>query len=284
MPCSIFCASWSRGVPILKLHQTLTIGHSDLRSLCLSMLCLKIGCFIPTFFEIAICIRSLLSSLVFKKTTLRKDIKDPKVRSTEGTGVEDDGQSPDDDQASRQAVINLIGVDSQRCSDFAASLYNYPSAVTRIAVSILLLVSILGWLPLVVGLLAFSLSLPFNVFLSKKFAKAHVKLMKARDSRLAVVNEALVGIRQVKLSGLVREWEQKIIEQRTRELGILMRVYLLDFGLVGCWIFSPIGFSAASLAAYSMVNGSSISKCRIYDHIDIHAGGCSTFSATGTDQ
>ena len=212
--------------------------------------------FYTTFFEIAIRFRSLLASLVFKKTTVRKDIKDPKSHSIEETGAGSDGTLPDDDQASRQAVINLIGVDSQRCSDFAATVYNYPSAITRITVSISLLASILGWLPLIAGLLAFALSLPFNISLSKKFGKAHVQLMKARDARLAVVNEALMGIRQVKLSGLVREWEQKILKERNRELGILLRVYLYDFGLVGCWIFSPISFSAASLAAYSMVNGS----------------------------
>ena len=81
-------------------------------------------------------------------------------------------------------------------------------------VSMVFLLTIIGWAPLLAGLAAFSITIPPNVWsvmntrkclsilmrkrLSKNFQAQQQKLMKARDQKLAIVTEALQGIRQVR--------------------------------------------------------------------------------------
>jgi hypothetical protein len=52
--------------------------------------------------------------------------------------------------------------------------------------------------------------------------------MKERDNKMAVVTEALQGIRQIKLMASERSWHAKIIGVRERELGQQWKVFMAD--------------------------------------------------------
>ncbi|GJD02722.1 ABC transporter [Colletotrichum higginsianum] len=82
--------------------------------------------------------------------------------------------------------------------------------------------------------------------------------MKIRDQKLAVVNEALVGMRQIKFSALEPQWEKRILDMREKELGALWQVFKGDTVLFGMWITSPIALAAVSLATYAFLNGNLI--------------------------
>lgn len=79
--------------------------------------------------------------------------------------------------------------------------------------------------------------------------------MKLRDEKLAVVNEALLGMRQIKFAALEDRWEKRILAMRERELKTLWGLFVVDTGLFGCWVVSPILLAATSLAAYAILNG-----------------------------
>lgn len=53
---------------------------------------------------------------------------------------------------------------------------------------------------------------------------------------MAVVSEALQGIRQIKFSALEDRWEHKIRCVREEELGILKRVFIADTILIAVWM------------------------------------------------
>ena len=226
-------------------------------------------------------IRAMLSILVFMKSTRRKDVKGvqkakeqttedargsnvPPVNDSSGhkgevialSGVKDDDEEDEESmQKSKQSTINLVGVDSKRVSDFATYAYIFPGVAAKLVVSMTFICTLIGWKSLLVGLVTFGLSVPFNIFVSKRYNKAQGDLMKLRDQKMAVVTEALQGIRQIKFSALERQWQAKIAVKRNYELEVLWQIWVYDIGLISLWIFGPVMLSAASLTAYTLLHG-----------------------------
>ena len=226
-------------------------------------------------------IRAMLSTLVFMKSTRRKDVKGvqkadiktaedahgnniPAVNNSSSFRGEDTAPSgrKDDDkedeestQKSRQSTINLVGVDSKRVSDFATYAYIFPGVATKLVVSMTFLYTLIGWKSLLAGFLTFALSVPVNIFASKRYNKAQGDVMKLRDQKMAVVTEALQGIRQIKFSALESQWQAKIGVKRNQELEVLWKIWIYETALISLWIFGPVMLSAASLTAYTLLHG-----------------------------
>ncbi|ESZ94394.1 putative ABC bile acid transporter [Sclerotinia borealis F-4128] len=218
--------------------------------------------------ELAIPIRSQLSSQIFQKAMRRKDVKGA-ARSgkksmavtsevAQGSIAQDkpeDNEEEDSDPKGRQSTVNLIGVDAKRLSDFCSFNNYFPGAVFKLIVSFSFLISIIGWQSLVAGMLAMSLTIPLNIYFSKRYSAAQDRLMKVRDVKMAVVTEALQGIRQIKFSALESNWGNKIGLVRKKELDEQWSVYLNDTMLLFCWITSPIALAAVALAVYAYLHG-----------------------------
>ncbi len=99
----------------------------------------------------------------------------------------------DADPKGKQTTVNLIGVDSKRVSDFCSFSNYLPGSLFKLVISFVFLVTIIGWRALLSGFLAMSLTIPINIFFSKRYASATDRVMKVRDSKLTVVTEALQG-------------------------------------------------------------------------------------------
>ncbi|ROW07733.1 hypothetical protein VMCG_03549 [Cytospora schulzeri] len=230
--------------------------------------------------ELAIPVRSQLSALIFEKSMRKKDVKGTGRSSSKKTAEVDGRPSPDatgqvplstadrpdvaaekeEDEAealkkSKQGVVNLIGVDCKRISDFMTFQNWFPGSVFKLTVSLTFLVSLLGWQALLAGFSVMVAIMPINIFFSKRYSDAQDRLMKVRDEKLGVVNEALQGIRQIKFSALEPEWERKILNVREKELQSVWDVFKSDTMLLGCWVTSPIALSAVSLAVYASLHG-----------------------------
>lgn len=149
-----------------------------------------------------------------------------------------------------------MGVDSRHISDFAMMQYFIINSVGKLLIFSAFLVQLIGWIPFGAGILAWALVLPINAYVSKFYMKSEDVLMQKRDHKLAIVNEALLGIRQIKFSALEAQWERRILEMREQELRSIKRVFAADTVLFFCWVASPILLAAASLAVYAVVHGS----------------------------
>ena len=226
-------------------------------------------------------IRSMLSILVFMKSTRRKDVKgvqkasveaaeaakkssEPVVNDSSGhkgedtaPGAKKDDEDDEDEsmQKSRQSTINLVGVDSKRVSDFASYAYIFPGVATKLTVSMCFLFTLIGGRALVAGLITFALSVPVNIFVSRRYNALQGDLMKLRDQKMAVVTEALQGIRQIKFSALEHQWQAKIGVKRNQELAVLWKIWKYETALISLWIFGPVMLSAVSLTVYSYIQG-----------------------------
>lgn len=244
--------------------------------------------FFVVYADLGVPVRNLLSILVFSKATRRKDVKGTSKKKeqteleaqiiaaqtqpshqqadTNGTkavsqdaakeGQEGDEDDEDDAGAkSKQSTVNLVGVDAKRIADFSSFIYLYPSVVIKLVVSMVFLGKLIGARALFAGLAAFAVSMPFNIMISKYYNKAQGKLMTLRDSKVAVINEALQGIRQIKFSAIEQQWQEKIEAKRRDELKVQWRVFKLDTGLVSLWIFGPVMLSAVCLMTYTLIYG-----------------------------
>ncbi|KAF5719122.1 ATP-dependent bile acid permease [Fusarium mundagurra] len=216
-----------------------------------------------SFASIALPIRSQLSTLIFEKSLRRKNVKsaDKSKESDEPQGQGEDKKNEEDADdgssvlKSRQAIVNLVGVDALRISNFTGFQFLIINSVFKLLFFSFFLVRLIGWIPFTAGLVAWGLTLPANTYFSRELLSRSDKLMKLRDEKLAVVNEALLGMRQIKFAALESRWEKRILAMRERELKTLWGLFVVDTGLFGCWVVSPILLAATSLAVYAVMNG-----------------------------
>ncbi|POS69520.1 hypothetical protein DHEL01_v212086 [Diaporthe helianthi] len=224
-----------------------------------------------SYAELAIPVRGQVSALIFEKSMRKKDVKgsgrSSNKKTTEAAEIPESTATErpevpevEEDEAealkkSKQGVVNLIGVDAKRVSDFMSFQNLFPGSLFKLIVSLAFLVSLLGWKALLAGFSTMVAIMPVNIYFSKRYAAAQDQLMKVRDEKLGIVNEALQGIRQIKFSALEPEWESKISAIRDKELKSVWDVFANDTVLLGCWVTSPIALAAVSLAVYAALYG-----------------------------
>ncbi|KAM0467042.1 hypothetical protein ACHAPV_000556 [Trichoderma viride] len=214
-----------------------------------------------SMYRTSIPLRGQLSSLIFEKSLKRKNVKMAEKETPKADGDANEGdkdtKKPEDETVlkSRQAIVNLVGVDVRHVSNLAAFQFFIINSLTNLFFYCGFLLKLIGFFPFAAGILAWALVLPINTYATKIYMKHQAQLMKDRDAKLAIVNEALLGIRQIKFTALENQWEGRIQEQREKELTTLKRTFMADSVLFACWVISPIFLAAASLTVYSVLHG-----------------------------
>ena len=145
-------------------------------------------------------------------------------------------------------------MDAKRISDFALYYLQFPETATELAVAFTFLIRLIGWESLLAGLAVFALVLPLNIWVSKKYSDTQDYLMKIRDQKMAVMTEALQGIRQIKFSAQEQQWQDKIARKRHIELQTQWKVFCYNSILIGIWILGPVMLSAVSLTVYAVLH------------------------------
>jgi ABC-type multidrug transport system fused ATPase/permease subunit len=218
-------------------------------------------------------VRAQLGGMIFDKSTRRKDVKGTVTskKTTVNTDMDqaDHGEpqaQPDsvdepsaedvEDQLkkTRQGVVNLIGVDAKRVSDFSTTCNMFLGAACRLAFSFAILGKLLGWQPLLAGTVVQLCTLPVNIYYSKKYTDGQKVLMEQRDKILAVVNEMLGGIRQIKFAALEKQWQDRILKVRNDQLAAQWACMLYDTVLVCLWLTGPVLLSATTIGVYALIN------------------------------
>ncbi|QPC60528.1 hypothetical protein HYE67_002759 [Fusarium culmorum] len=202
--------------------------------------------------SLALPIRSQISGIIFGKVLLRKNIR---AAGGDESASETDEEEDTPSLKSHQAIVNLVGIDAERLSYFFQYHFLIIAGVVKLIVFSIFLLRILGWLPLIAGIMAWALTLPLNTWFSGKVLTESRALMRHRDMKLSKISEVLTGLRQIKFSALERQWERRILKLRNAELATLWKFFLADSGLFACWVISPILLAVASLTTYVLVHG-----------------------------
>ena len=181
--------------------------------------------------HIAIPIRSVLTALIFEKMMKLKNTKEPPKAEEKKEGSDlpngNSDAAPNSDakknkegaQAqTQQDIVNMFAVDTNMIAVFAAQNQFYLNFVCRVFLAIAFLWYLVGWESMIAGMASMAILYPINHFLGKRYATYQKALMKARDSKTAVITEALSGIRQIKFSAIEKQWTEKIDEVREKEI------------------------------------------------------------------
>ncbi|KAF2664412.1 ATP-dependent bile acid permease [Microthyrium microscopicum] len=216
-------------------------------------------------------------AIIFAKSMRKKDVKGTAKKKTDDSktnGKKNDNDTTADIEAAtpselkddgedeaeamrqtRQGVVNLVGVDARRIGNFATVNNIATGSILRLFIAFFFLKQLVGWVPMLIGIAVQLAFLPINIYYSKRYTVFADSLMKQRDKKLSVVNEALSGIRQIKFAALERRWQQKILEAREVELKSLWGVMISDTILIGLWITGPVMLSTACLISYALITG-----------------------------
>ncbi|PMD48915.1 hypothetical protein L207DRAFT_505926 [Hyaloscypha variabilis F] len=218
--------------------------------------------------ELSIPARSILTTLLFEKMMKVKDCKDPpkseKRRADEAPKSNGSNQAnkanPNADgpkKASRQTkhqLVNMFAVDANLVAVFCANSQFYVNYGAKVIVSTTFLWLLIGWKSLFAGLVAIVILIG-NSFLAKKYQRNQKALVKSRDTKTAVVTEALHGVRQIKFSAAEAQWMEKINEAREVELGRLWQTMRSNILITLASNIAPILLVAFVLATYAYIHG-----------------------------
>ena len=169
--------------------------------------------------------------------------------------ADDKTESSEGPTRNDQTIINLIGIDSQRVADFCSFNNLLPGTVFTISIAVWFLVNLIGWISVIAGLMVPVLFIPLNSLGTRIYMKAQESVMKARDEKMAIVKEALQGIRQIKFAAIEPQWQRAIMISRERELAQQWSVFAWAVLLMFCWISAPILLGAAAIGTYAWLHG-----------------------------
>lgn len=80
--------------------------------------------------------------------------------------------------------------------------------IAKLVSTMAFLISLIGWRSLSVGLLASALTMPLTAVVSKKYGISQTEKARFHERRLAILTDALLAIRQIKLSAVEGTWRQ----------------------------------------------------------------------------
>ncbi|RDB27902.1 ATP-dependent bile acid permease [Hypsizygus marmoreus] len=208
-------------------------------------------------------LRIQLNSILFAKTLVRKDVASsaPPPSKKEVTGAAN-GQNAEesiekkkkdeDDFSSKAQIMTLMTTDVDRVSEFAWHLFALVDSPIEIAIGSLFLYKLLG-ISCFFGLGVTCLFLPLNHYAGKVVVGAQDSLMKARDERVALMNEILGGIRMIKFMAWERNFEAKVLKVRVKELKYQKLNYSIETLWNAIWNGSPILVTLVSFWHFTIV-------------------------------
>jgi len=220
--------------------------------------------------ELGLPIRSTLTSLIFEKLMHLKDCKEPpksetnqddiaaqsiNSQQTSGNSPVEKREAPKKKDKGQQDIINMFAVDTNQVGQFGGVSQFYVMFASKFVVSIVFLLTLVGWESLLAGMVAVVVVFPFNRYLAKRYKSVQKELMKSRDKKTAVISEALQGIRQIKFSALEPEWTKKIMDVREEELIKLWQNKLINLYMMLGGEIAPAFLTVFALATYSFIHG-----------------------------
>ncbi|CAK5268423.1 unnamed protein product [Mycena citricolor] len=202
-------------------------------------------------------IKMQLSTALYAKTLVRKDIASASAAASSDVTKDEadsDDKAKDDAFSSKAQIMTLMTTDVDRIARLTQHLFFVFDVPIELAVGTIFLYQLLGtsafW-----GLAVALFCLPLNHIAGKVVSHAQDSLMKARDERVALMNEVLGGIRMLKFMAWERSFEKRIMKIRARELHYQWLNYAIQALLSGLWALAPIVITLAAFYHFAIVRG-----------------------------
>ncbi|KAI9441690.1 ATP-binding cassette transporter [Lactarius indigo] len=210
-------------------------------------------------------IRVQLNSILFAKTLVRKDVasssgpsdnkdKDKDITDTASESSEKDEEG---DFSSKAQIMTLMTTDVGRVSEFSWHIFTLVDSPIEIIIGTIFLYSLLGSSAFV-GLAVTCLFLPLNHFAGKVVVGAQENLMKARDERVALMNEVLGAIRMLKFMAWERNFEKRVLKIREKELKFQKLNYIIEVLWNAIWNASPMIVTLVAFFHFAVIKNQTL--------------------------
>jgi ABC-type multidrug transport system fused ATPase/permease subunit len=147
-------------------------------------------------------------------------------------------------------LVNLMQVDATKIEMFIPQIHVLWDGIFQITGYMTILFTLIGW-PCFVGLLVMILAAPLQKKIMMKLYKLNRRMVKFTDSRVKSTNEAMQGIRCVKMYTWENSFEAVISGERRHELKFLKRAaYLRGFSRAYMGAL-PVLVAVASFVVYA---------------------------------
>ncbi|KAL1665993.1 P-loop containing nucleoside triphosphate hydrolase protein [Schizophyllum commune] len=162
--------------------------------------------------------------------------------------------------------MTLMTTDVDRVSEFAWHLFSLIDSPIEIVIGSWFLYDLLGP-SCFVGLAATLAFLPMNHFAGKIVVSAQDNLMRARDERVALMNEVLGAIRMLKFMAWERSFEARVLRVREKELKYQRMNYVIETLWNAIWNGSPILVTLVAFWHYAVLRGQPLGPATAFTSI-----------------
>ncbi|KAH9976210.1 ATP-binding cassette transporter [Lactifluus volemus] len=205
-------------------------------------------------------IRVQLNSILFAKTLVRKDVASSSGSSENKTNnydnpdaaSESSKKEDEDDFTSKAQVMTLMTTDVDRVSEFGRHVFTLVDSPIEIIIGTIFLYELLGSSAFI-GLAVTCLFLPLNHLAGKIIVGAQDRLMKARDERIALMNEILGAIRMLKFMAWERKFEKRVLRVREKELKFQKLNYMIEVLWGAIWEASPMVVTLVAFFHFAVI-------------------------------
>ncbi|KAH8986771.1 ATP-binding cassette transporter [Lactarius hatsudake] len=221
-------------------------------------------------------IRVQLNSILFAKTLVRKDVasssspsdnkaKDKKIADTASESSKKDDEG---DFSSKAQIMTLMTTDVGRVGEFSWHIFTLVDSPIEIIIGTIFLYSLLGSSAFV-GLAVTCLFLPLNHFAGTVVVGAQENLMKARDERVALMNEVLGGIRMLKFMAWERNFEKRILKIREKELKFQRLNYIIEVFWNAIWNASPMIVTLVAFFHFAVIKNQTLTPSVAFTSVTV---------------
>ncbi|XP_074657505.1 multidrug resistance-associated protein 1-like isoform X2 [Tubulanus polymorphus] len=146
-------------------------------------------------------------------------------------------------------IVNLVSVDAQKFIKLLNELNMLWSGPLQIAIAMYFLWKLLG--PSTLGILAVMMvMLPLNAIIMRSLRNCRIKLMQYKDDRIKLTNEALSGIKILKLYAWEQSFIDRINEKRNQEILIMKKIAFLNSIVSFVWNCCPFVVCLGTFALF----------------------------------
>ncbi|KAJ7598811.1 multidrug resistance-associated ABC transporter [Mycena floridula] len=219
-------------------------------------------------------LKTQLNSILFAKTLVRKDVASNAKPKDKGSDAEGDNKADDEDEdfSTKVQIMTLMTTDVDRLSEFAFHIFSLVDSPIEIVIGSIFLYKLLG-VSSFIGLAVTFLFLPMNHFAGKIVVSAQDNLMKTRDERIALMNEAIIlgAIRMLKFMAWERSFEARVLQVREKELKYQRLTYNIEIVFNAVWQTTPVLVTLVAFWHFAVIRGQQLTPSIAFTSIIVFA-------------
>lgn len=160
-------------------------------------------------------------------------------------------------------MVNLMQVDATKMEAFVPQIHVLWDGLLQVTGYMIILGTLLGW-PCVIGLLLMMFAGPIMGIIMGKLFGINRAMVEYTDERVKTVNEALQGIRCVKMYTWEESFAQEVAKSRNEELECLRRVAILRGFSRAYMMALPTMAAVVTFLVYTFATDSEISASTLF--------------------